>query len=89
MVVGMDFLSFWTCLGSVFIPICYLFTCPTYFHAVTSTRVLHWMRRYEERIHGRVIHSMRYKLRRRAGVTPKSKLKAKKVTLSPRVQVRS
>ena len=57
MVVGMDFLSFWTCLGSILIPFCYMMTCPTYFHAVTATRPLKWLRRHGELIHGRTYAS--------------------------------
>ncbi|XP_063690450.1 uncharacterized protein LOC134823039 isoform X3 [Bolinopsis microptera] len=52
-VIRMDFLSFWTCLGSILIPFCYMMTCPTYFHAVTATRPLLWLRKHGEIIHGR------------------------------------
>jgi len=51
-VIWLDILSFWTCLGSVLIPICYLATCPTYFFAVTEMKPLRCLRTLGTKIHG-------------------------------------
>ncbi|KAL5249140.1 hypothetical protein ACHWQZ_G018099 [Mnemiopsis leidyi] len=69
MVIKMDFLSFWTCLGSILIPFCYMMTCPTYFHAVTATRPLLWLRKHGEVIHGRT-YSQRLRGPERQGKSP-------------------
>ncbi|XP_063690453.1 uncharacterized protein LOC134823039 isoform X4 [Bolinopsis microptera] len=72
-VIRMDFLSFWTCLGSILIPFCYMMTCPTYFHAVTATRPLLWLRKHGEIIHGRT-YSKRLKEPERSPTSPPNAL---------------
>jgi len=46
-----DFIVLWSSMGSIFIPIGYLITCPTYFHQVTRFTWMAWLRRFGPYLH--------------------------------------